>query len=107
MFKMVSESMLANVIAFEEAGVPLKKLKQAVGRDGGTVTGSGVVLQTPIQGRLSEEDARLLIKTYSGLLSSYGADQLKYERINSIRLRNNVPAKVSMIRGVLRTQGSK
>jgi len=47
MFRMVSESMLANVIAFEEAGVSLKELKQAVGRDGGTIIGRGVVFQTP------------------------------------------------------------
>jgi hypothetical protein len=35
MFKRVSESMLANVIASEEVEVPLQELKQAVGRDGG------------------------------------------------------------------------
>jgi hypothetical protein len=32
MLRMFSESMLANVIAFEETGIPLKELKQAVGR---------------------------------------------------------------------------
>jgi hypothetical protein len=36
MFRLVCESMLANVIAFEEAGVPLQKLKLSVGRDGGS-----------------------------------------------------------------------
>jgi hypothetical protein len=49
MFRMISESMLANVIAFEEAGVPLHELKQALGRDGGIIIGQGVVFQTPIE----------------------------------------------------------
>jgi hypothetical protein len=41
MFRMILESILAHVIAFEEAGVPLKELKQAVGRDGETIIGGG------------------------------------------------------------------
>jgi len=68
MFWMVAESMLANVIAFEEAGVPLKELKQAVGRDGGAIIGRGVVFQTPIQERLSEADAKQLLERYSKLV---------------------------------------
>jgi hypothetical protein len=43
MFRLFSESMLANVIAFEEAGAPLKELTQAVGRDGGSIMSKGVV----------------------------------------------------------------
>ncbi len=54
MLTMVSESMLANVIAFEKAGVPLRELKQAVERDGGTIIGRGVMFQTPIEQHLSD-----------------------------------------------------
>lgn len=42
---MVCESLLTNVIAFEDATVPREELKQAVERDGGTVIGRGVVFQ--------------------------------------------------------------
>jgi len=41
MFRMISEGMIANVIAFEEAGVPLQELKQAVGYRGGTIIDLG------------------------------------------------------------------
>ncbi|HKH37827.1 MAG TPA: hypothetical protein VKA82_11750 [Rubrobacter sp.] len=68
MLRMVSESVLANVIAFEEAGVPLQELKQSVGRDGGMIIGRGVVLQTSIEQYLSDEDAKSLIDSYSDLL---------------------------------------
>ncbi len=104
MFKLFSESMLANVIAFEEAGVPLKELKQAVGRDGGTIVGRGVVFRTPIQQRLSEDDARQLIERYSKLVGEYSKGQLDRDLINNAKLRNNVPSKVGMIRSNLRKQ---
>ncbi len=104
MFRLFSESMLANVIAFEEAGVPLKELKQAVGRDGGTIVGRGVVFQTPIQQRLSENDARQLIERYSKLVGEYSKGQLDRDLINNAKLRNNVPSKVGMIRSNLRKQ---
>jgi hypothetical protein len=107
MFRLVSESMLANVIAFEEAGVPLKELKQAVGRDGGTIVGRGVVFRTPIDERLSEDDARQLIERYSKLVGDYSKAQLDREFINNVKLRNNVPSKIGMIRSNLRKQGRK
>lgn len=98
MFRIVSESMLANVIAFEEAGVPLKELKQAVGRDGGAIMGRGLVFQTPIQEHLSENDARQLIERYSKLVGDYNADRLSSEHIDHIKEQNNVGTKVGMIR---------
>ncbi len=104
MFRLFSESMLANVIAFEEAGVPLKELKQAVGRDGGTIVGRGVVFRTPIQEHLSEDDARQLIERYSKLVGEYSKGQLDRDLINNAKLRNNVPSKVGMIRSNLRKQ---
>ncbi len=104
MFRLVSESMLANVIAFEEAGVPLQELKQSVGRDGGMVIGRGVVLQTPIEQHLFDKDAQSLTKSYSQLLSDYQAGRLNRNHINSVKLRNNVSAKVGIIRNSLREQ---
>ncbi len=107
MFRLVSESMLANVIAFEEAGVPLKELKQAVGRGGGTIVGRGVVFQTPIQGRLSEDDARQLIERYSKLVGDYSKGQLDRDLINNAKLRNNVSSKIGMIRSNLQRRSRK
>ncbi len=80
MFRLFCESMLANVIAFEGAGVPLKELKQAVGRDGGTIVGRGVVFRTPIQERLSDVDVRRLIERYSALVGDYSKGQLNASR---------------------------
>lgn len=94
---MVSESMLANVIAFEEAGVPLKELKQAVGRDGNAVVGRDVVFQSPIQVRLSEDDARQLIKRYGKLVGDYNASWLNAKRLDRIKEQNNVRTKADMI----------
>jgi hypothetical protein len=98
MFRMFSESMLANVLPFEAAGVPLRELKQAVGRDGGTIIGRGVVFQTPIQNRLSEDDAKQLIERYSTLVADYSKGQLDRQLINNVKLRNNVSTKINMIR---------
>ena len=105
MFRMISESMLANVIAFEEAGVPLKELKQSVGRDGGMIIGRGLVLHTPIEQLLSAEDAKSLIESYSEQLGNYNAGRLDRDRINNLKLRNNVPTKVGMICRTLRERG--
>ena len=104
MFRLILESMLANVIAFEEAGVPLRELKQAVGRDGGTIIGRGVVFQTPIEERLSEADATTLIERYSELVGDYSKGQLDRDLINNVKLRNNVSSKIRMIHSNLRKQ---
>jgi len=105
MFRMVSESMLANVIAFEEAGVPLNELKQAVGRDGGTIIGRGVVFRTPIEERLSADDARRLIERYSKLVGDYGKGQLDRDLIENVKMWGNVSSKIGMIRSSLRKEG--
>ena len=94
--------MLANVIAFEEAGVPWQDLKQIVGRDGGTIIGRGVVFQRPIAQRLSEEDGELLFRVYSELAADYNAGRLDAERIDRVKQQNNVRAKAGMIRSNLR-----
>ncbi len=105
MFRLFSESMLANVIAFEEAGVPLKELKQAVGHGGGTIIGRGVVFRTPIEKRLSEDDARQLIESYSKLVGDYSKGQLDRDLVNNVKMRGNVSSKIGMIRSNLRKQG--
>lgn len=104
MITLVCESMLANVIAFEEAGVPLRELKQSVGRDGGMITSRSVVLQTPIVQHFSGEDAKSLIESYSDLLGNYNAGRLDRDRINNLKLRNNVTNKVGVIRQTLREE---
>jgi hypothetical protein len=106
MFRLVSEGMLANVIAFVEAGVPLDELKQAVGRDGGTIIGRGVVLQTPIANHLSEDDARQLIERYSKLVGEYSKGQLDHDLINNIKLHNGVSSKVAFLRRTFREAGN-
>jgi hypothetical protein len=85
MFRMVCDSILANVLAFEEAGVPQLELKQAVGRDGGTVIGRGVVLQTPIERHLAEEDDKLLFRTYTKLIGDYNVARLDPRGVKQIR----------------------
>ena len=106
MFRLFSESMLANVVAFGEAGVPLNELKQAVGRDGGTIIGRGVVFQTPVAERVSEDDTGKLIERYSRLMGEYSKGQLDRDYINSIKRRNEVSSKVVLIRRTFR-KGSK
>lgn len=88
MFRLVSKSTLANVIAFKEAGVPPKDLKQVVGREGGTIVGRGVVFQTPIEERLSEYDTRELILRYSNLVSEYSKGRLDRGLLDDVMLRN-------------------
>jgi predicted N-formylglutamate amidohydrolase len=102
MIRLISETILSNVIAFEEAGVSRQELKQAVGRDGGTIIGRGIVLRTPIERRLSEEDGKLLFECYSRLIDDYNVGRLAPERINRLKERNNVSSKVGMIHESLR-----
>jgi hypothetical protein len=107
MFRMFSESILANMIAFEEAGVPLKELKQAEGRDGGAILGRGVVFQTPTQEHLSHDGARQLIERYSELVGDYSKGQLDRDLIKNIKLRNDVSSRIGIIRSNLRKLGRK
>jgi hypothetical protein len=81
--------------------VPLQELKESVGRDGGMIIGRGVVIHTPIQEHLSEEDARQLIERYSKLVGEYSKGQLDRNLIHNIKLRNDVSSRVSMIRNNL------
>ena len=98
-FTMLSESILANVIAFDEAGVPRRELKQMVGPDGGTIIGRGMIFQTPVEERLSDKDGRLLFETYRELVGVYDAGRLDSDHVDRIKKRNDVPRKANVIRG--------
>lgn len=100
-FTMLCESILANVIAFDEAGVPRRELKQIVGPDGGTIIGRDMVFQAPVQQRLSDEDGRLLFETYRELVGDYDAGRLDLDRVDRIKERNDVPRKANVIRETL------
>jgi len=69
-----------------------------MGRDGGTIIEQGAVFQTPIEERLSEDDARQLIERYSKLVGDYSKGQLDRDLIDNVKLRNGVPSKIGMIR---------
>ncbi|MDP9437186.1 MAG: hypothetical protein M3P49_00315 [Actinomycetota bacterium] len=60
-----------------------------------------MVFRTPVQERLSDDDAGRLIERYSELVGEYGRGQLDRDLINA-KLRNNVSSKVGMIRTTLR-----
>ncbi len=100
-FTMLCESILANVIAFDEAGVPRGELRQIVGPDGGTIIGRGMIFQTPVQERLSDEDGRLLFETYREVVGDYDAGRLDSDRVDRIKERNDVPQKANVIRKTL------
>ena len=67
--------------------------------------GRGVVFQTPIEKRLSEDYAKQLIERYSKLVGDYSKGQLDRDLINNVKLRNDVSFKIGVIRSKLREQG--
>src|SRR5882724_6236804 len=98
LFLLMSESILANLIAFDEAGIPRKEVQMIVGPDGGTLIGGGAMFQTPVTKRLSDEEGRQLFDKYAEILKQYDAGLLSAERIRNIRNRNNVSKKIDAIR---------
>ena len=78
-----------------------------MGRDGGAIIGRGVVFQTPIQERLSEDDTGQLIERYSTLVGEYSKGQLDRNLMDDIKLRNNVSSKIGLIRSNLRERGDR
>lgn len=98
LFDRLSEAILANVIACEASGILREKTKMVVGPDGGTVIGDGMVFQTPVTARLSEERGRLLFAAFEKLLAEYDANGLSAARLAGIRASHNVDHKVQAIR---------
>ena len=101
----VSESVLANVIALELAGVPRDEIKMVVGRDGGTVIGAGAMFQTPLVTPLSTEQGKVLYDEFAQLFTDYRQGSLDAEQLAQIRGRNNVDNKIDAIRQSLESQG--
>ena len=98
LFTLMSESILANLIALDEAGIKRKDVTTVVGQDGGTVIGGGAMFQTPVTKRLSDEDGHELFNKYAELQKQYDAGLLPKERVKDLRIRNNVSKKVEAIR---------
>lgn len=94
----ISESVLANVIALELAGVPRDEIKMVVGHDGGTVIGAGAMFQTPLVTPLSQEQGKVLRNEFSTLFLQYRRGALGADRLAQIRNRNNVDNKIDIIR---------
>ncbi len=101
LYMMLAESILANLIAFDEAGVPRKEVNQIVGPDGGTLVGRGVMLQTPVTKKLSTEGGKQLFDTYRSLLFEYDEGKIPAERLRMIREKHRVAHKVEALRKAL------
>lgn len=101
LMRLISEAILANVLAFDEAGVLREDMKIIVGVDGGTVMGKGLLFQTPVTHTLSEVEGRLLFETFGALLENYDEGRLGQDRIVALRGANRTTAKIESIRNSL------
>ena len=90
-----TEAILTNLMVLDTVGVPREQVKQLLARDGVALIGGGTELRIPIVPKLSEEDGRKLLKTYSALLEDYDEGRLSSERLQGIRNRNNFDHKVA------------
>lgn len=97
----LSESILANLIAFHRAGIKRDDIKIIVGRDGGTVIGGGAMFQTPVERKLSEEDGKELFAHFRFILMKWEKGEIPDDRIEQICAKNRVDHKVTVIRGSL------
>ena len=98
LFAQLSESILANLMVFDVAGISRKDVTMIVGVDGGTIIGGGAMFQTPVTKKLSEEDGKILFDRYADLLKQYDAGLLPANRITDIRKRSNFEHKLKSIR---------
>ena len=98
MIDQVSESILANLIAFDRAGITRNTIDQIIGRDGGTLIGGGAMFQTPVSSKLSEEQGKQLFEAYRKLLEAYDRGEIAESVIADITTRNNTAKKVEIIR---------
>lgn len=99
---MIAESILANLIAFDRAGVRRSEVQQIIGADGGTLIGAGAMFQTPVGTKMSVEEGRALFDTYRKLLEAYDRGEIAESVITSITSRNNTNRKVDMLREKLK-----
>jgi len=98
LFESLGEAILANVIACEMAGIDRGNIRMVVGQDGGTVIGDGMVFQTPVTQRLSDEHGRQLFSTFARINGDYEAGRIPEEKLEEIRERHNVAHKIQAIR---------
>jgi hypothetical protein len=103
-FASMSEAILANVIACETAGIARSDVKMMVGKGGGMVAGAGMLFETPVTAKLSEEHGRQLFQTFGRLLAEYEAGRLSAEQLAAIQERHNVAHKVDAIRQAQHTR---
>ena len=101
---MISESILANLIAFDRAGIPRGEVQQIIGKDGGTLIGGGAMLQTPVQETMTDDQGRALFASYKKLLEAYDRREIAESVIADITSRNNTDKKTEMLRKNLRGQ---
>jgi len=97
----LSESILANLIAFHRAGIKKDDIKLVVGRDGGTVIGGGAVFYTPVERKLSEDDGKELFAHVQFVLTKWEKGEIPSERIEQICAKNRVDHKIKVIRSAL------
>ncbi|HWD40384.1 MAG TPA: hypothetical protein VG944_16160 [Fimbriimonas sp.] len=100
----ISESILANLIAFDRAGVRRGEVQQIIGKDGGTLIGAGAMLQTPVQETMTDEQGRALFDSYKKLLEAYDRGEIAQSVIADITSRNNTDKKTEMLRSNLKGQ---
>jgi hypothetical protein len=101
---MLSESILANLIAFDRAGIRRGGVEQIIGKDGGTLIGAGAMLQTPVQETMTDEQGRALFDSYKKLLEAYDRGEIAQSVVADITSRNNTDNKTQMLRNHLRGQ---
>ena len=94
----ISESILANLIAFHRAGIPQHDIKLVVGKDGGTVIGGGAVFQTPVTKKLTDAEGKELFNHFKFLLEKFEKKEIDEDRIHEICAKNRVDHKISVIK---------
>ena len=93
----LAESILANLIAFDRAGIPRSDVEQIIGKDGGTLIGGGAMFQTPVETTMSDEEGRALFDSYKALLEAYDRGEIAESVIADLTDRNNTQRKVDML----------
>jgi hypothetical protein len=101
----LAAAIVANVIAFAEAGAPRDAVKIIIGADGGTVMSEEAIFQTPTVRRLEQPIVRDLHAAVGRLIADYEAGRLPRVRLTELRRRHNVEHKVQALReaGIGRT----
>ena len=86
----LAEAILANVVAFEKADIPLESLKIMIGRDGTSVKAGKAILQTPIESELTDQEGRELFDVFERLHKQVSSGAIPPERIKRICEANKV-----------------